>query len=423
ARGCPVSAADGATLPAPATRAPPIWRNRDFLLIWSGQTVSVLGTSIVELSLPLLVLAITDSPAQAGFIASASLIPNLVFSLHSGALVDRWDRRRVMILCDLVRFAAVGSVPVAYALGMLGLAQLYIVAAISGTAAVLFGIAQFSALPRVVRPEDLARAGALDEAASSAAQLVGPGVAGTLIGLARSTVAGAAVAFAVDSLSYLVSAISLLWVRVEFQAERSEPAEPTDVRSEIVAGFRYLWSQPQLRRMALLTMTIVIVNGPVYLAVIVLARELSASAQAIGLLFSLGGLGGILGALVAPAAVARLRIGTIFLLATGIPVLAIPLMAGATHPWMIIAGWAIVESTIPAYNVAQATYRMSLVPDAYQGRVSSIFRLVIFGGMLIGTSVGGVLLGLVGPRIVLCGTCLGMLVTAIGVVVSGLRRA
>lgn len=111
-----------------------LWRNRDFLLLWSGQAISVLGTSVATLALPLLVLAMTHSPVQAAFIAAAQTVPYLLFSLPAGALVDRWNRKTVMILCDAARLLAYGSVPLAYMLGHLFILQLYLVAFISGTA-------------------------------------------------------------------------------------------------------------------------------------------------------------------------------------------------------------------------------------------------------------------------------------------------
>ena len=125
-----------------------LWRNRDFLLLWNGQTISTLGTNISTLALPLLVLALTHSPAQAGLLTATRLLPYLLFSLPAGALLDRWNRKSVMIGCDLVRWLALGSVPLAFALGHLTLIHLYLVAFVEGTAYVFFSLAQIAALPR-----------------------------------------------------------------------------------------------------------------------------------------------------------------------------------------------------------------------------------------------------------------------------------
>ena len=181
--------------PTIAVPARPLWLNRDFVLLWSGQTVSTLGTSVSLLALPLLALALTRSPAQAGFLAAVQSLPYLVFSLPAGALIDRWDRKRVMIRCDAARFIVYGSVPLAYALGHLTIAQLYLVALVGGTAFVFFNIAEVASLPRVVPEARLAQANAINAAAESSAQLVGPGLSGFIISLARTTASGASVAY------------------------------------------------------------------------------------------------------------------------------------------------------------------------------------------------------------------------------------
>ncbi len=226
----------------------PLWRNRDFLLLWSGQTISVLGTNISTLALPLLVLVLTHSPALAGLLTAMRLLPYLLFSLPAGALIDRWDRKAVMIRCDIVRWLALGSVPLAFASGYLTVAQLYIVAFIEGTAYVLFSLAQISALPRVVSPTHLPRAYALDTTTEYVGSLLGPGLGGLIISLARTIASGAVLAYLADSISYLASVISLLFIRVPFQAERAVTGRPA-LHKEIAEGLRFLWQQhPQRER-------------------------------------------------------------------------------------------------------------------------------------------------------------------------------
>jgi len=217
-----------------------LWRNRDFLLLWSGQAVSSLGDQVSGLALPLLVLALTGSSAQAGLVLAASLLPYLALSLPAGVLVDRWDRKRVMIRCDVARVVALGSVPLAYHIGRLTTAQLYAVALVEGAAAVFFSLAETAALPRVVSRARLTEAAALNATADGAATVVGPGLAGLIIGLARGTVAGAALAYLVDSLSFLVSAVSLGAIRVPFQKERASRTGRS-LRAELAEGLRYLW--------------------------------------------------------------------------------------------------------------------------------------------------------------------------------------
>jgi len=404
-----------------------LWRNRDFVLLWSGQAVSTLGTRFSGLALPLLVLAVTRSPGQAGLIGALSFLPYLVFGLPAGALVDRWDRKRIMALCDLARCVAFGSVPLAVALGRLTLPQLYVVAFVDGTSFVLFNAAQVAALPQVVQLGHLPRATAWNETAGTAATLVGPGLSGAIIGLARTTVIGAALAYLLDSLSYLVSALALILIHMPFQAARDgeagNAAARRSLRAEIGEGVRFLWGHPQLRLIALLSTAITLCESPLYLAIILLAgRELQAGAPTIGLIVSAAGLGGLAGALLAPRLVGRLRIGHALIGLVAVKALALPLVALATSPAMLALGAAIVVATGPVYNVTQLPYRLALIPDHLQGRVNSVFRLLSYGGVSLGTAGGGLLLGSIGPRVECWLMAGGLGLAALSASATALRR-
>jgi MFS family permease len=233
---------DGPTVtdaPPRVAPPPPLWRNRAFLLLWGGQAVSTLGSTVSTLAVPLLVLALTRSPAQAGFIAAAQTIPYLVLALPAGALIDHWDRKAVMIRCDIARALALGSVPLAAAVGQVTVAQLYLVALVAGTALVFFNIAQTAALTHVVPAAQLPRANALDQTVASVAALIGPGLAGAIVALGRTVAAGASLAFLVNSLSYLASVLSLLVIRIPFQ-QRRPTAAGHSLRADVAAGLRFL---------------------------------------------------------------------------------------------------------------------------------------------------------------------------------------
>ncbi len=158
----------------PATEFPPLWRNRDYILLWLGQTISVVGTQVSQLAFPLLVLALTQSPAQAGFVAAARSVPWLVFALPAGALVDRWDRKRTMLLCSAGSALALGSIVAAYALGALTITQIVAVSFIEGTLSLVFGLAETSALPQVVSRAQLPTAVAQQQAQYAVGSLVLP---------------------------------------------------------------------------------------------------------------------------------------------------------------------------------------------------------------------------------------------------------
>lgn len=415
-----IAAAEGR---APALRPRALWGNADFLLLWGGQAVSTLGSTMSQLALPLLALALTHAPAQVGLIAAVQPLPYLAFGLLAGALVDRWDRKRLMICCDLARALAYGSIPVAYALGQVSLALLCGVALVSGTALVFFDLAQVAALPRVVPGAQLPRANALNASAGSAATVIGPGLAGFVIGLAHGAAPGAALAFLLDSLSYLVSVASLACIRMPFQAGRA-PAAGRALRAEITEGLRFLWAAPRLRAIALLTLGLFFFTGPVYLAVIVLAREvLHADARALGLIFGVSGVGGLAGAAVAPWLAARLRVGQLIMGSVALWALATALLAVAVSPAMVVAGQALDSFLASTFSVAVISHRLALTPDALQGRVNGVARVLALAGLPAGTALGGLLLGPLGPRAELGLVALGIGLSALAASAAGLRRS
>lgn len=400
-------AIEAATTGAPARS---LWHNRDFLLLWSGQGISSLGNAISTLALPLLVLALTNSPAQAGFVGAAGVLPYVILALPAGALVDRWDRRAVMMICDLARALALCSVPLAVRLGRLTLAQISLVAVIMGAALVFFNIAHAATLARIVPAPQLPQATAWERAADSTAALLGPGVSGLIISLARTTVAGTALALRVDGLSFLISALSLRFIRAPFQVERTDVARST-LRSDIAEGLHFLWTHRRIRALAFVSMTGTFVYSPLALAVIVLAQQhFAAGARQIGLLFSIGGCGALLGALLAPSIIGRVRVGAVICGVMAGEALASALLAAADSPPLLIIGWAIISIIGPVYSVTVLSYRLTLVPDALQGRVTSVFRLLNLAGQPLGLAAGGALLTGLGPRPVLWAMASGGLV-------------
>ncbi|HYX48849.1 MAG TPA: MFS transporter, partial [Ktedonobacteraceae bacterium] len=187
----------------------PLWHNRDYLLLWFGQTISSIGSGVSELAFPLLVLALTHSPAQAGFASALRTLPYFIFTLPGGALIDRWNRKRVMIFCDTGRAISMASIPVALVFGHLTLVQLYIVSLLEGSLYVFFDLAETASLPRVVSKEQLPAALSQNQVTFGITNLLGPPLGGFLYTLGR------AIPFLVDAISYLVSVISLLFIKTK----------------------------------------------------------------------------------------------------------------------------------------------------------------------------------------------------------------
>ncbi len=399
------------------------WRNGDFLLLWSGQVVSTLGSSVSELALPLLVLALVHSPAQAGLVAAIQMVPYLLFSLPVGALIDRWDRKLVMIVCDIVRWLVFGSVPLAFVLGHLTVAQLYLVAFLEGTARVLFELAQISSLPRVVHPAHVPRAYAMGEVTTYLASLLGPNLGALVISLARTTIVGATLAYLIDSISYLVSALSIGCIRTSFQSERA-PLQKRSLWKEMVEGLRFLWQQRLLRMLALLTMSVNFFQAGIRLDVIVLVRDqLHLNTLLLGLILSADGVGGLLGGLLAPWLKERLRLEQIVIGSLLIWSVAALLATLASSAVLLIVSRAMVGLIWPVYAVAIVSYRLSLAPDELQGRVNSSFRLLTFGIESVGAAIGGGLLVAIGPRFSLGVVAVGLLLSTIAVGYTNWRGA
>jgi MFS family permease len=354
------------------------------MILWSGQLVSVLGTSISQLALPLLVLTLTGSPAQTGLAALLETLPYVILALPAGALVDRWNRKWVMIVADLGRFAAFGVIPLAAAGGHLSILLIYAAVTVHGILMTFFSMAEVAALAQVVTKDQLPAATAQNGASEEIGTLVGPPLGGALFQSVSHTFP-----FLVDSISYLASVISLLCIRVPFQEERA--AAPRRLVAEIAEGVRWLWRHPRIRFLAMLTGTGNFVFAGVVLMVIFLAKGMGASPAAIGLLYTGAGVGGLAGTLAAPAIQRRVRFGRIVLIFVWVQALLFPLLAFA--PNLVVIGLiaCALVSVSPVYNTVQMSYRLGLIPDELQGRVNSVYRLIAFALNPLGAGLAGLL--------------------------------
>ncbi len=373
----------------PTRRTVPLRRNLNYMLLWSGQMVSSVGTRVSMLAFPLLVLAITHSPAQAGLIAALRGLPYALFILPAGALVDRWNRKRVMILCDTGRALALGSIPVALLLGHLTIMQLYIVSLVEGTLFTFFNLAETACLPHVVAKEQLPAAVAQYMVIDSTSAMIGPSIGGALYSIGR------AIPFLTDAISYGVSVLSLFFIKVKFQEERDHT--PIRLWADIREGLSWLWHQPLIRFIALLTGGMVAPVVGYGLILIVLAQSQHASSFTIGLIFACGGIGSILGALIVAPLQKRFSFGQLMIGSTWIWALTWLLFAIAPNPFILGVATALSFIIVPIYMSVQFGYRLALIPDHLQGRVNSVFRLIAFGSEPIGLAVTGVLLQVMGP--------------------------
>lgn len=394
-----------------------LWRNRDWVLLWGGQLVSVAGTEIALLAYPLLMLALTNSPAQAGFLTAARTVPFLLLGLPAGALVDRWDRKRVMLICDAGRALALGSVPLAIALNHLTLAQLYAVALIEGTLNVFFNLAETAALTRIVPREQFPAATALNEISLSAGTTLGPALGGLIFSLGRG------VAFLADAISFAVSVISVWFIRTDLR-EPSRVAGGSSLIEDVREGLVWLLHQRLLRFLALVVGGTVMIESGYLLVVIILAQRMSASSAVVGLVLGAGGVGSLVGAALSGMVARRMKMGHIALGVHWIWALLLPLYAIAPNPYALAAITAGAFGITPIFFVTQYSYRLALIPDPLQARVNSVFRLLLFGGQPAGLTLAGLLSQTIGPThaiLVFSGLLVGL---ALAITLNGdLRRA
>ncbi|MFJ6841153.1 MFS transporter [Streptomyces griseoluteus] len=368
----------------------PLLRNRDFVLLWQAAAVSGLGSNATSVAYPLLILAATGSPADAGLTGFIALLPQLLFQLPAGAMVDRWNRRRTMIACDVLRGLAVGSVAAALMLHRLSLPHVLAVGFAEGTLTVCFRIAASAAVPNVVHPSQLAAALSRNEARARGAAMLGQPLGGLLFGLGR------AVPFLFDAASYLWSLTGLLLIRREFQAERRARTAP--MRRELTEGVRWLWRQPFLRTTTFLIAGSNLLFQALFLTVIVMARGRHGSSAAIGVMFGVAAVGGVFGSLVAPWVECRLSMRTVVIGANWAWAALVPVLLVVRDPYLIGVVYALMCFVGPVWNVVVSAYQLAVTPDAIQGRVLGAVGLVAFGAIPLGSLFGGQLLAGLGTE-------------------------
>jgi MFS family permease len=393
----------------------PLRHNRDFVLLQVGQTLSTIGSESTGIAYPLLVLAITHSPVQAGVVGFARLVPWALFGVLAGAAVDRLPRKRMMIVSDIVRIGAVASIVVAIAVDRISFAQIAIVAFVEGTMFVFFNLAEVGALRSVVPGRQLPAAAAAEQARYATMTLVAPPLGGSLFGLGR------ALPFLADSVSYVFSLASLLAIRTPFQEEREHEQVP--LKAQLAEGFRWLWGHPFLRTCAILFTWVNLLFEATFLVLIVVGRRQGLSGAHIGALIALLGLCLLVGSVASPRLQRRLSMRTIvvgsFWLQLGIAAFVVK-----PNIYVLVAGAIPAALLGPSVNAIVIGYRVAIVPDRLTGRVNSVARTIALCGAPLGPLAAGLLLGSFSARTTVAIFAGAMLLLAvIGTVSPSIRNA
>jgi MFS family permease len=396
-------------------------RHRDFRFLWGGETVSELGSQVSLLAIPLLaVRTLHATTFEMGLLTAASTAAFLIVGLPAGVWVDRVRRRRLMIGADVGRVLALGSIPVAAALGGLTLAQLFVVTLVSGVLTVFFDVAYQSYLPALVGREHLVEGNAKLTGSAQVAAVAGPSVAGGLV-----QAIGSSAAVAVDSVSFLVSAAAVGAIR----APEAMPTVPEGGHAKLVEGIaeglRFVFSNALLRAIAATTATSNFFSGvAAAVEIVFLVRQVHASPGVIGLLFALGGVGGVAGAFAA-GPIAR-RVGgaraTIIGIAGSVGALLIPLTMPGAGLLYFGFGFLMVSFSATVYNVNQVSFRQRLCPDRLLGRMNATMRFVVWGVLPVGALMGGLLGAAFGLRTTLWIGAVGQALAGIWLLASPMRR-
>jgi hypothetical protein len=369
--------------------AVPLRRNRDFMLLQVGQLLSNVGTESTSIAYPLLVLAVTHSAAKAGVVAFARTVPLALFALPAGLAADRWNRKVLMIVADVVRLAAIGTLAGAIALDRLGFWLIPVVAFVEGSGAALFYASQPGALRAVVPPAQLPAAAAAQSGREATEQLAGPPLGGVLFGIAR------AVPFLVDAGSYAFSSLSLLAMEAPFQEER-EP-HTISLRAQLAEGIRFLWNHAFLRTCAFLFGLTNFIGPGLLFAVLVIGRREGLSGAEVSVLVAVFGATLLVGA-VASSVVRRL------LPVRAVLVLELWTWCGCAlflvWPNVYVLTASILPSAfvIPSTDSVVVGYRIAMTPDRLLGRVESARSTITLLMAPLGPLVAGVMLQSTTPR-------------------------
>lgn len=396
-------------------------RSADFLRLWSAETISQLGTQVTQLAVPLIAANILGVSAfEFGLLVTLEFLPFILLSLPAGAWVDRLRRRPILIVGDVGRALALLSIPVAHALGVLTIWQLYAVGFVNGCLTVFFDVAYQSYLPSLVDRDQLVDGNAKLEMSRSGAQLLGPSVAGVLIGAFT-----APTAVVLDALSFLGSALFVLSIRrPEPEPARTvdEHGRGTSMRREVREGLAYVLAHPALRGIAATTATANLFgNVATAILLLFLAREIGMGPEQIGFALSLGAVGFLGGAIVATRAAARIGVGRAILagavLSAPAP-LIIAIAPAGQMLWAVAASGIVGGLGVAIYNINQVSLRQAITPERMQGRMNATMRFIVWGTIPIGSILGGALGDAVGLRTSIWVGALGSLVSFLPLLVS-----
>jgi predicted MFS family arabinose efflux permease len=410
---------DSITNGKPKSRFGGLWRHPDFMKLWAGQTISELGSRITRDGVPLTaVIVLHARPSQMGIVSAVGAASVLLFGLLAGMWVDRMRRRPIMIAADLARAAILATIPIAAFAHQLSMAQLYVVIALAGFCTVFFDVAYQSYMPSLVERENLLEGNSKLAMSSSAAEIAGPSLTGILVQLIT-----APIAILFDAISFLISAASVALIR-----KPEPPHQPSLDQPHPIAGLRFVFAHPLLRPLACFSITAFLFLGflgPLY--VLYAIRELHLNPAELGIAIAMGGVGAMIGAILAPAIGRRLGLGHTFIAAVLTMAASYALIPLANGPRplplvFLMASQLFGDFAFTTYVINELTLRQSSAPPEMLGRVNAAMQLMTRGVLPLSALAGGILATQIGIRPTISISVLGILSASLWLIASPLRR-
>ena len=373
----------------------PLTHNVAFMHLWAGQTAAEIGFQVGALATSAIAISLLHaSETQIGLLSALQTLAFLLVGLPAGAWVDRWRKRRVMIVANLARIVALVSIPIAYVFSSLTLVHLMVVATILGLSTVFFDVAYQSYVPMIASKRYIGAANGRLEASYQVGLAGGPGLGGWLLGIVAAP------------LVYLLTAAT--YVASTWAIWRIRTPEPTPVRSDATLGAQIREGLAFVRGQRILFPLFSCIAAAAFanagirvLLPLLVLRTLSMSATQLGLLLSAGAIGGILGALTRPAWITRLGIGRTLVITNIIGILVIVAQPASIHApgmaaWIIAVSGVASSYFLTVYNVTQMSLRQEICPPDMLGRMNAIFRFAVWGVMPLGSFVAGIIASWVG---------------------------
>ncbi|GAA2464716.1 MFS transporter [Winogradskya humida] len=366
-----------------------LWRNREFNLLWVSQSLSDIGTAVSGLAVPLLILALTQSPVRAGLVGTIGLVVTVLARLPAGVLADRFDRRRIMLVCDAVRLVAYLVLGFAVLRHQASFALVVAVVVVASAGNAFFGTAEHSSLRTIVPSVQLPTAVARNEARAYGTTLAGPPLGGLLFGVAH------ALPFFGDAITFLASMVGVLMVRRPLQEDRE--AETSGHLTALAEGFSFVVGNPFLRTIVLVVAPLNLALHGIIFTIIVTMQAHHKAPAIIGTVETVIGIGGLLGAVLAPALHRRLALPALIRAVCWTAALLMSVSALVTDSVAAAVPLGLAVLLGPATNAALFGHQAAITPDRLQGRVVSVIIVLATSIAAAAPLLAGVLITALGP--------------------------